>query len=238
MKLKTGVFLRGSGLCLALRRPARGRMRRWRDHHQCPGSDRYHAGGDRDDDHPGGDHYPGRGHYPGRDGHFPHYRRFAGCGQPADSHRPRHHRLHQVCQAGGLRRLCGQHRRHRPHHHRGRGRVSDVPPLVAGRGDQLLFTESAPGDKDPFQLWVVNADGSGKKQITEGSTSEALGATFHRFAFATWSPDGKQIACTGWVRYPPERAAITVMNAGCAAAALATSRVRTSRLYQPEGSAV
>ena len=50
-------------------------------------------------------------------------------------------------------------------------------------------------------VWVMNADGSGKVQLTTGPVHGA---------FPTWSPDGTRIA---FLRYWPKREAICVMNA-------------------------
>jgi Tol biopolymer transport system component len=50
-------------------------------------------------------------------------------------------------------------------------------------GNRIAF--SARTEKEPFEIYVVNADGSGLKQITNDTTEDY---------WTSWSPDGKKIA--------------------------------------------
>ena len=61
---------------------------------------------------------------------------------------------------------------------------------TAGTMTTEVAKNLAPGDKDPMaelkvKLWIMNADGSNKKQLTFGNHSDAV---------PSWSPDGKKIA--------------------------------------------
>src|SRR3989344_5180479 len=61
---------------------------------------------------------------------------------------------------------------------------------TAGTMTPEIAARIVPGDKDPMaelkvKLWVMNADGSNKKQLTFGNDSDAV---------PSWSPDGKSIA--------------------------------------------
>ncbi len=75
-------------------------------------------------------------------------------------------------------------------------------------GREILYFEDAPGPEESTQVWVMNADGSGKTRLTKDS----LG---YRNFWASWSPDGKRIVFTSLVFYTGgvERDAIYVMNA-------------------------
>jgi Tol biopolymer transport system component len=57
-------------------------------------------------------------------------------------------------------------------------------PLVARDGRILFFRSPA-----PYDLWVMNADGSGARRLTDGP--EGYGPT-------AWSPTGGAFATTGW----------------------------------------
>jgi Tol biopolymer transport system component len=88
------------------------------------------------------------------------------------------------------------------------GESSQAYPRWSPDGKHIVYDESAPGDRDPCQVWVMNADGSGKTRLTKGS----LG---YRNFMPSWSPDGKRIVFTSLVFYTDgvERDAIYVMNA-------------------------
>ena len=57
-------------------------------------------------------------------------------------------------------------------------------PAVSPDGAQIVLSSSRAG---PFDLYLIGADGSGVKRLTESAASDL---------HATWSPDGKQIAFT------------------------------------------
>jgi hypothetical protein len=88
------------------------------------------------------------------------------------------------------------------------GKGCQMYPRWSPDGSQIVYHQSASGDQDPHQVWVMNADGSGKVQLTEDS----LG---YRNFFPSWSPDGKRIVFSHLVFYTGgvERDAIYVMNA-------------------------
>lgn len=52
-------------------------------------------------------------------------------------------------------------------------------------GTKILFQSDAGGDPGRFQIWVMNADGSGATQITSDPE--------HSFFFPSWSANGKHI---------------------------------------------
>jgi Tol biopolymer transport system component len=84
-------------------------------------------------------------------------------------------------------------------------------PSWSPDGSKILYTEAKPSvGASGADIWVMNADGSGKKELRDGPILDGQ---------ATWSPDGTQIAWTGWTQLhnvgtgQAERAAIFVMNA-------------------------
>jgi Tol biopolymer transport system component len=88
------------------------------------------------------------------------------------------------------------------------GKGSAAHPRWSPDGKRIAYDVGLPGLKGLSQVWVMNADGSGKTQLTRGS----LG---FRNMFPSWSPDGKRIVFTSLVFYTDgvERDAIYVMNA-------------------------
>ena len=63
----------------------------------------------------------------------------------------------------------------------------DAFPNYSADGERIVFSRSVAGGAGAGQVWVMNQDGSGKKQLTHGSpTAES----------PTFSPDGKRIAFT------------------------------------------
>ena len=88
------------------------------------------------------------------------------------------------------------------------GKGCQYYPRWSPDGSKIVYMESVPGDNNPQELWVVNADGSGKTQITNGSNNPMTART------PSWSPDGTQIAFSRWTKdIPEECAAVAVMNA-------------------------
>ena len=88
------------------------------------------------------------------------------------------------------------------------GKGCQYYPRWSPDGSKIVYMESVPGDNNPQELWVVNADGSGKMQITNGSNNPMTART------PSWSPDGTQIAFSRWTKDVPEEcAAVAVMNA-------------------------
>ncbi|GAA2621148.1 hypothetical protein Adu01nite_53880 [Paractinoplanes durhamensis] len=57
-------------------------------------------------------------------------------------------------------------------------------PVFNRQGTRIVFTRVTGGN---FDLWVMNANGSGKKRLTKGAALDFE---------AAWSPDGKRIAFT------------------------------------------
>lgn len=64
------------------------------------------------------------------------------------------------------------------------GEVSDTAPAVSPDGTKIAFMSSARGATN-WEIWVMNADGSDPKRLTENGSNEGLPA---------WSPDGRSIA--------------------------------------------
>jgi TolB protein len=60
--------------------------------------------------------------------------------------------------------------------------VEGAAPDWSPDGQQIAF--SRPDDNQIAQIWVINADGSGVRQITQGNTSKVG---------ASWSPDGTEM---------------------------------------------
>jgi Tol biopolymer transport system component len=84
-------------------------------------------------------------------------------------------------------------------------------PTWSPNGSKIVYTvtESAGAGQFSASIWVMNADGSGKKELYGGSLADGQ---------ATWSPDGTQIAWSGWtsthaIGTTNDRSAIFVMNA-------------------------
>jgi len=78
----------------------------------------------------------------------------------------------------------------------------DYAPAWSLLGDKIAFCSSRSGAVD---IWVVNPDGTGLKQITFGAfISEMAGEGYDEEAcYVRWSPDGTKIAFTGDTAYVP-----------------------------------
>lgn len=68
------------------------------------------------------------------------------------------------------------------------GSVWDGSPAFSPDGQQIAFMGRV---HNRWEIWLMNADGSGRRQLT-GHSSESQGAASN--VSPTWSPDGKQIA--------------------------------------------
>jgi TolB protein len=64
------------------------------------------------------------------------------------------------------------------------GESSDTAPAVSPDGSRIAFMSSGRGARN-WEIWVMNADGSNAKRLTENGNNDGL---------PTWSPDGKSIA--------------------------------------------
>ncbi len=56
--------------------------------------------------------------------------------------------------------------------------------LAGAANSKIAFTQSAAGGQRHGGLYVMNADGSGKRRLADGGTAQA----------PSWSPDGRKIA--------------------------------------------
>jgi Tol biopolymer transport system component len=68
------------------------------------------------------------------------------------------------------------------------GRASDSYPALSPDGRQIAFQRYTNKNAVP-QIWVMNANGSGQKQLTRGGAAE----------HPQWSPDGKKILFQGFL---------------------------------------
>lgn len=84
----------------------------------------------------------------------------------------------------------------------------DIYPSWSPDGSRLAYVSDRDGT---WEIWTVNADGSGQSRLTSGSRSVCAGrgCSVPRFR-PSWSPDGKQIAFT---HDRDGRAQVYVMNA-------------------------
>ena len=88
------------------------------------------------------------------------------------------------------------------------GEGCQMYPQWSPDGSRIVYFESMTGDQDPQNVWVMNADGSGKVQLT-GKSPE------NESVWPSWSQDGKRIVFSQLVFYTGGvgRTAIYVMNA-------------------------
>lgn len=75
-----------------------------------------------------------------------------------------------------------------------RTQLTDSPeddsfPAYSGDGEKIVFSRSPPGEPNSGQIWIMNADGSGERQLTAGPPA----AADHD---PVLSPNGKRIAFT------------------------------------------
>jgi hypothetical protein len=88
------------------------------------------------------------------------------------------------------------------------GKGCQYYPRWSPDGSKIVYMESLPGDNNPQDLWVMNADGSEKVRITDQINNLMTSRT------ASWSPDGKQIVYSSWLTdIPEETAVVAVMDA-------------------------
>ena len=59
-------------------------------------------------------------------------------------------------------------------------------------GTQIVVSISEVGEGDHRKLWIVNADGTGLRPLTQGPTGRDEG-------FPQWSPDGTKVAFMRWI---------------------------------------
>jgi Tol biopolymer transport system component len=84
----------------------------------------------------------------------------------------------------------------------------DKDPVWSPDGTRIAFTSS--GFNDLEDIFVMNADGSGRIQLTNGGSY----LTYNSSRAPSWSPDGSKIAFLGWRGGPNEVfSGLFVMNA-------------------------
>ena len=82
-------------------------------------------------------------------------------------------------------------------------------PRWSPDGSRIVYYQAVAGG-DPQHVWVVNADGSGKKELTVEAPGDFLARNF----WPSWSPDGKRIVFGRMMRFEPvARDALFIMNA-------------------------
>lgn len=62
---------------------------------------------------------------------------------------------------------------------------SDTAPAPSPDGSKIAFMSNARGGANNWEIWLMNADGSNPKRLTENNNNDGL---------PTWSPDGQSIA--------------------------------------------
>ena len=89
------------------------------------------------------------------------------------------------------------------------GEGCQMYPQWSPDGSKIVYYQSTTGDGDPQNVWVMNADGSGKVQLTSDTAREV------RSIWPSWSPDGRRIVFSHEVFYAGGvgRMAIYAMNA-------------------------
>jgi TolB protein len=86
------------------------------------------------------------------------------------------------------------------------GEESALWPHWSPDGRRIVYEVDTTG-VDRQDVWVMNADGSGKKQITDDTNSLITSR------LPSWSPDGKQIVLSSWILPAgPEEAVVAVMD--------------------------
>jgi len=74
--------------------------------------------------------------------------------------------------------------------------VRDMDPAVSPDGTQVAYRS---GESAAMELWLMNADGSGARQLTTHPAPESIGEEHvYRAGPPRWSPDGKSITYMSW----------------------------------------
>ncbi|HEV7237755.1 MAG TPA: hypothetical protein VGQ36_00820 [Thermoanaerobaculia bacterium] len=70
----------------------------------------------------------------------------------------------------------------------------DLDPAVSPDGTKVVFRSG-----DAGELWIMNIDGTGARQLTSHPAPESIGEQhLYRAGPPRWSPDGKQITYMSW----------------------------------------
>ncbi len=105
-----------------------------------------------------------------------------------------------------------------------------VAPDWAPDGRQIAFTRPVAQGSPVSEIWAINADGSGERQITRSGTAKAG---------PSWSPDGKQMVFI-LIRNPASmtdpRPQIGIMNSDGTDERILTTSDRTNIRINPDGS--
>jgi TolB protein len=72
---------------------------------------------------------------------------------------------------------------------RGADTIANHSPSISPDGTKIAFTSSRGGQAGNYDIWVVNRDGTGLRDLTPNTPRSMEGAP-------TWSPNGEQIAFT------------------------------------------
>ncbi len=86
------------------------------------------------------------------------------------------------------------------------GKEPSLYPRWSPDGKRIVYEQDQIG-VNRQDVWVMNADGSGKAQITNDTNTPMTSR------LPSWSPDGTQIVFSSWLSDIPERAVVAVMDA-------------------------
>jgi hypothetical protein len=103
------------------------------------------------------------------------------------------------------------------------GAGNDVDPAWSPDGTRIVFARAMGGNYD---IWVMNADGSGQTQLTHGPRNER---------YPSWSPDGTHIAYRGYPNVTGGSAIFTMDRFGASQTAVPHTSGGDQPAWSPDG---